>query len=64
MARNLLFDALKEIKEQEEKKPKVIYLDEKDGKIKEKPLLDSAGSKRKPSLRNPIKEIHDSIFHY
>ena len=59
MVRNVLFDALKEIKEKEEKKPKVIYLDEKDGTIKEKPLLDSAGS----FVYNPAKEIHDSIFH-
>lgn len=54
---NLLFDALKEIKE---KSPKVIYLDEKTGEIKEKPLKDSAGSLL---YKNPIKEIHDSIFH-
>jgi hypothetical protein len=60
---NLLFDALKEIKEKEErKKPKVIYLDEKDGKVKEKPLSlkDSAGSYI--YKRNPVKEIHDAIF--
>ena len=60
MVSNMLFDALKEIKEKERKKPMRIYLDEKTGQIKEEPLLDSAGS----YLYNPAKEIHDSIFHY
>jgi hypothetical protein len=59
MARNLLFDALKEIKE---KSPKRIYLDEKTGEVKEEPLKDSAGSII--LYKNPAKEIHQSIFGY
>ncbi len=53
---NFIFDALKEIKEKEERKPPMrIYLDK--GEIKEEKLKDSAGS-----LYNPVKEIHDYLF--
>jgi hypothetical protein len=54
------------------KEPSIIYLDENDGKIKEKPLteskLDSSASAyvnyrtMEYNYKNPLKFIHDSIF--
>jgi hypothetical protein len=41
---NMLYDSLKKLKQKERLEPKMIYLDESDGKIKEIPLKDSSAS--------------------
>lgn len=54
----MIYETLKRL---QRKQPSYIYLDETDGKIKERPLkLDSAGAS---AHINPAKLIHDSIFH-
>jgi hypothetical protein len=66
MYKNSLFDSLKEVVDEENKKkrkpPSYIYLDENTGQIRETSLLklkDSAGAYK---IRNPAKIIHDFMF--
>lgn len=66
---NMLYDSLKKLKQKERLEPKIIYLDEKEGKIKEKPLssLDSSASHlyiKKKAKVNDAKLIHDFIFSF
>ncbi|HXV87954.1 MAG TPA: hypothetical protein VD710_02555 [Nitrososphaeraceae archaeon] len=57
----MIYETLKRL---QRKQPSYIYLDETDGKIKERPLQDSAGGASiNHSYKNPAKLIHDSIFH-
>ena len=62
---NILYDELKKLKEKENRlEPKMIYLDEKDGKIKEEPLSklnDSTGAYMK-KRKSELDEIHDFMF--
>ncbi len=65
---NSIFETLKklspETKEKERKPASYIYLDESTNEIKETPLskLDSSASAY-INRKNPLKLIHDSIFH-
>jgi hypothetical protein len=62
----MIYETLKQIVDEENKrKAKYIFLDETDGKIKEKPLSDMAGSaliNNTVKVRNPAKLIHDFMF--
>jgi hypothetical protein len=58
-----IFDELKNLKDQESKRPCYIYLDEQTNEIKEKKLSDMAASALINNTVNLLKLIHDSIFH-
>lgn len=60
----MIYDTLKNLVDNnyKRKQPMHIYLDESDGKIKERPLmLDSAGALMNNQV-NPAKSIHKFMF--
>ena len=61
-----IYDTLKKLvdNDSERKQPMDIYLDETDGKIKERPLSGMAASALNLNKVNQAKEIHKFIFGY